>query len=443
MRTGLDPEKIRERAVETLYQEWRHSEIAALVGHGVELHLQESVLRTPYHHHFRKHLARDFILHTEANYPRISVEFADGDYLWASIQVETSPGVRNLWQGQARLINNGYLIGIWLAGLLLLAGQGIWIASTVSIGFSLLWASHWNPLGIPAMLWERLRTGTLMVRTALGAGEWNRDAFVFCLAVGALVVFLSHRVLQKRLRRFFSEKWRFRMLLLSLAVEPFFVWIAFSFYEWSDQESWWLMYLVSWIGRFFCVPLLVHHFAIEKRFPRWQLPAKLDERPLRIFPLALLLPTAFYFGMGWDWLVVLGSSQEAPVLLGFKVFATAFLVALVLGSRFFSLAMGLLIFPLMLGIKTSALDVGFLLGIYLDGLLVGWVIGPWMMASEPWRLLVDRRVMWLLVLTTVLIGIMLSSVGIPYAVPWILLIMVVWGFYNLGKVEDSFPAVRS
>lgn len=433
MRTGLDPEKIRERAVDRIYQQWHASEVAKSLSAGTELHLQDSVLRTSFHHHFRTHLAKDFILYSDANYPRVSVEFADGDYLWASVQVETSPGVRNQWQGQTRLLNNGYLIGVWLSGLILLAGQGIWIATTVLICFSFLWASHWNPLGVPEYLWERFHTGFVLIHDGLKTGDFDKDALAFLMALISIFVFLAYRVLKKKFKNKLHEKWRFRMFLFSLVLEPILVCLTFSFYKWSANEEWWRLYLLSWIGRFFCVPLLVHCFLIERQDSRWARDPKLQERPLKILPIALLIPALFYFGMGWDWLMVLASSQEAPVLMGFKAFASSFLIGLVIGSRPFAMAFGLLAFPMMLGAHSSLVDMSFTLGVYLDGLLLGWVMSPWMMSVEPWRLLLSKQVIWLLVCVMVLVGLMLSSVGIPYMVPWVLSVMVLWGFYNLNK----------
>lgn len=433
MRTGLDPEKIRERAVENIYEQWRSSETAKLITIGSELHLQESVLRTPFHNHFRKHLAKDFILYTDASYPKISVEFTDSDYLWASVQVETSPGVRNLWQGQARLVNNGFLTGAWLAGLILLTGLGLWIATTIFVCFSFLWASHWNPLGLPEYLFERTRTGIALLSHGLGPRELDKDALAFGVALLAILLFLLQRFFKHKFKYTIREKWRFRWFLITLGLEPLLIWLTFSFYQWGAGESWWKLYLMSWTGRFFCIPLLVHHFFFESKDPRWIVHKKHYERPMKLFPVALLIPAVFYFGMGWDWLVVVASSQEAPVLMGLKAFAMAFLLGMVLGSRPFALVFGLLVFPMMLGTNTPPLDMAFLLGIFLDGLLVGWVMSPWMMCVEPWRLIIDRRIVLLLVPTTLIIGLMLSSVGIPYVVPWILLIMVVWGFYNLNK----------
>ncbi|HVJ64222.1 MAG TPA: hypothetical protein VM901_03095 [Bdellovibrionota bacterium] len=428
-RTGLDPEKIREYAVERIYEQWRASEIATLVAPGSELHLQESVLRTPFHHHFRTHLAKDFILYTDARYPRISVEFSDGDYLWASIQIETSPGVRNLWQGHTRLVNNGYLIGVWLSGLILLAGLGLWIASTVFVVFSFLWASHWNPLGIPEYLYERCRTGFVLLQDG-----FSKNSLAFLIALISIAMFLAHRALRRRRWRFrLHERSRSRWLVATLVLEPILMAIGFSFYQWGEGEAWWRLYLMSWTGRFFTVPFLVHHFYFESRDARWRVDERTLRKPLKLFPLALLIPAFFYFGMGWDWLSVLTSSQEAPVLMGLKTFAIALLLGMVMGSRPFALLLGLLAFPAMIATRASPLDMAFLLGVFLDGLLVGWIVSPWMMWVEPWRLILDKKVFLILLPLTLLVGLMLSSVGIPYVVPWVLLIMAMWGFYNLHK----------
>lgn len=438
MRMGLDPERIRERAVESIYQEWHSSEFAALLKIGEPVHLQDSVLRTPFHHHFRKHLAKDYILHSEVTYPRISVEFSGGDFLWSSVQIETSPGVRHLWQGQSRLINNGYLSGVWLAGLVLLAGQSLWVATTLSVGFSFLWASHWNPLGIPALVWQKFQTGILHLKLALQAKVFDEtEVLAFLVVFLSMVLFVLQRALRNKVSFLFSEKWRPYSLYGSFFLEPFFVWLAFSFYKMGQEEPWWLLYLISWVGRFLSVPLLVHRLVIERNFPHLRPFVKESQsRNLKVFPIALLIPCFFYFGMGWDWLVVLASSQEAPVLMGIKIFATAFLLAMVVGSRTYSLALGLLVFPLMLGTSVSPLNSGFLLGVFLDGLLLGWILSPWMMCSQPWRPLVERRMAWILVANSLLVGVMLPSVGIPFAVPWVLSVMVFWGFYNLTRGQE-------
>jgi hypothetical protein len=428
VRTGLDPEKIREHAVERVYQQWRASDTAKLVPSGAELHLQESVLRTPFHHHFRGQLAKDYVLYTDTSYPRVSVEFGDGDYLWASVQIETSPGLRSLWQGQTRLVNNGYLIGVWLAGLILLAGLGLWVASTGFVVFTFLWASHWNPLGLPEYIFERLQTGFNLI----GEG-FSRNTLAFVLALSSVFLFVLYFSIKKRFKFQFQEKRRSTWLIVSLLLEPVLVFLNFSFYEWGPGESWWRLYIMSWVGRFFTVPFLVHHFFFESKDPRWLVGAKLERRPIKLFPLAILMPAFFYFGMGWDWVGVLGASQEAPVLMGLKTFAVAVMLGIVLGSRPYALIFGLMMFPVMLAPSATPLDMAFRLGVFLDGLLVGWIVSPWMMWGEPWRLIVDKRVLLLLLPGTLVIGLMLSSVGIPYVVPWILLIMLVWGFYNLNR----------
>jgi len=120
-----------------------------------------------------------------------------------------------------------------------------------------------------------------------------------------------------------------------------------------------------------------------------------------------------------------------------KVFGVGFLIALVTGSRIFSLGLGLLLLAVILPPSRGHLQAASLVGLAFDSLLLGWILSPLKGYGPQFLMGTPVRHFVFLSLSGWLFGVLLSSVGIPLVACWGLFLFAVWAYAQLSETPSE------
>jgi len=436
LQTGLDLDAIQRQSVIQMYREWRWQSDAKELRPGSTIIFDRQSERSELEEFFKIQLQKDFKVLDIGEHPRVRAFFSNDTFLHARIEwIEPGEVIpTSVWQGKARFINNGILLGVMLGALLYILGQGFRTISWVSIIFMLLWYVDWNLLAIPAHILQSTVSLFYEIYLRFAYNDWVANEMGQLASLGAFLWVTVLVFFFKIFHRRPGPKTIRNTLLLSFLLEPLFLWMASQFAQWGTNVDWWKVYLGSFLFRFLTVSFLLIYFFRPSLINFEE--KKLYKAKRQIFPIsALFLSYVFLISGGWAWLHVVLSPETSDTLLRLKIFFVSVLLSFALGSRIFSMWLALLALSILLpparGYWASAIWFGFL----FDGLLIGWWMSPY---KAVYPVVCSREPVkhWLAVITIAWIaGVFLSSVGAPLVLCWAMLVLGIWAFLQILGVK--------
>jgi hypothetical protein len=442
LRLGMDTSIIKRQAVLELYRSWLWSDT------GRKLQPKEGVIflrqerYSLFEDFFETQLQRDFRLTSIGDYPKVRAFFSEANRLFVRVEVFDPKEPERGWQpwsGQVRMANNGILLGPWLGLLLLVLGYSLTFSLSMGYILSLFWLSNWNFFALPELLgrffysfghelWQRVRTGNWIDNELSRLPELS----AFLWLIFWVLLFVCAKRLLKRIRIP-------HYILLSFLVEPLAIWSTSLFASWSEDASWWKIYLGSLFYRFFTFSvvfvMLIQPHARERFYKQ------LQDRDLQWHFWGFVAPFVFLVSKGWAWLNSVLLVGIGDSLLRMKVFMIAALLGFMLGSRLFAVWLGTLSMSLLLPPTKGHWHAAALCGLLFDGLFLGWCLSPYKIWKPSFVTFFEDSTFVILLIFVWILGVFLSSVGINIVVAWILLLMALWAYIQL-KADRNRQMVR-
>jgi hypothetical protein len=446
--TGIDPDVTLRQGVTSVYRSWRFSAPMNQVKTGSEIIFERQKQKSTFEDTFYHLLSRDFKIRTSGDFPKVRAYFHSSTQLQARIETEILPHTDpQVWEGSRRFVNNGILVGMWVALLLWLLGRSYRSSGVVALFLSLFWYVEWNILEIPGRLFKFFEDLTREVAFRILNNDWTSAELGRLVELSGLIWLVLLIFSLKFLYRGSKSRMYKTIFLSSFLIEPFLVYACSRFGSWGEDSSWWKVYLGSLSFRFVTVAHIVFGLLRPGTF-RFQEESKkshkaeMDEiqshlKSSRSWPGSLLLlPIAFLVVGGWEWLHAILTPSSGDTILQLKVFFVGFILAFLVPSRFFSLWLGALVVSLVLPpTRGHWLAAGYM-GVLLDGLLLGWWVTPFkgqsfvLSQTSSHRAFVQKRFFFITVLAW-LTGTVFSSVGAPLPVCWVAMLLGVWAYSQL------------
>ncbi|MBS1984375.1 MAG: hypothetical protein JST16_09385 [Bdellovibrionales bacterium] len=430
LRLNLDGGQLQLQAVQSLYRTWRWSH------EGRQLKTGESVIftrrdeKSAYEDFFLRQMQKDFKIVEFGDVPRVGAYFEEHDRLRGRIEI-FAPGSlepATAWQGESHLSDNGLILGPWTGALLALAGQPLWATVATSMVITLAWDSGGNLLEIPARVMDLTRSFAQEMRERFRRRDWVAGEMGRVPMIGALLWLVCAALLWAPLRERFHRSlgpWAL-LMVASLVMEPLCLWSGGLFGKWDAGASWWKVYAGSFAYRFFFFAAIFAAYLRPHSLQNSYDPQAASIKPVgRTAWAPLLLPLCFLLAGGWDWLSAALVPGPAETLLRLRTFLVGWIFAFCLGSRIFTLWLGIFVFAVYAPPTTGHWNASAVYGLLTDGLLVGWWMSPykgfggWTLGGRP--ALVLAAIAWIC-------GVLLSSVGVPLGVCWLALAAAVWGY---------------
>jgi hypothetical protein len=431
MRTHIDLQQSSLQAVQALYRDWRWSPQARSLATGSEIVFKRVDDKNTAEDLFLRQIQKDFRLAEVGVFPQVRAYFQEkDDLLRARIELRSpgQTGAVTVWEGESRYTGNGILWGPWIATSVLILGKSVATAAGAGIAIMLLWDTHWNPLDLPAKVWTFLSRFTSEVRTRALRGDWIASEMGRVPIIGLLVWFLPALFF---LLKFFPRTGTqgfFAFAATSLLMEPVALATGQLFGKWDMGASWWKILVGSYAYRFVIFSFLASFYL---RPALWT--ENSQKERTRVSFWVLLLPVAFLVAGGWEWV----SSALAPgvgeTLYRFRIFLVGFLLAFSLGARMFTLWLGILVWAVYAPPTTGHWNASAAYGLLTDGLFLGWWFSPFKSCGDI--LPFGSKAAVTLSLMAWVVGILLSTVGVPLGICWLALGVGVWG-YNQVLTES-------
>jgi hypothetical protein len=444
MRTGIDIASFKLQGLMNIYRAWRWSPEAPRLPGNTTIIFELEDRKGFYQEQFRAQLQKDFKLVDFGEHPRVRAFFEEGESVHARIELsKVGPQIEwQVWEGETRLSNNGFLFGPWAGSLLFVLGAPLGVSLlTAGLGM-LVWYSDWSPLHVPgdfvhfvvnfvSEIWHRSvradwTASELSSLPALGAFTW------VLLALAVSVIFVRRSLGARSLTRF---------AFASFLFEPLFLYTSSLFGKWGSDTHWWKVYLGSFPYRFLTLALVFFIFFQPKVLA--QAREEIRKRRYDVHRWALLLPLIFVACDGWAWLNSVLAASPSDTLLRLKVFMVGFLISYITGSRIFAIWIATLALALIQAPTKGHWDAGTIFGFTMDGLLLGWFLSPFKGFDPVMPLTVHARQIFVVGLMAWLLGVFLSSVGVPLGVCWVALILAVWAYGQITRIPESRVTISS
>jgi hypothetical protein len=448
LRLGLDVNAVNRQALRKVYRAWMLSpEAQQLKKEYKEVRFEKSRESGVFDDLFLAMLQRDFRVVENPEAPWVRSFFEKEKTLRGRIEWSPAPFTSpQAFQYESRFTNNAILLGFWIALILMFFTLSRVRAAQLSLALMLLWQVRWDPLSIPKHIYAEFKLlGMEQVQ-----GIMSREFILFAgLGIGLLLIFLlsgfSKWVVKK------TEKKSLALLMgLSFLFEPFLIYFASVFAEWGPLVEWWKVYVGSLCFRFvafsflfllnkkalasdnYFSPLATLGFSRQKYIETMSRPLPQVEWNLSIW--CLLMPLGFVLAGGWEWLNAVLIVDAGWSILMLKAFLTGLLLALVTGSRWLSMLIGILALAQVAAPSEGHWVAAAVFGFFMEGLWIGWFLSPF----KGWRpyfplegqnksFLVSALLGWSL-------GIFTYTAGVPLVLCWILVLLGVWTF---GQIQSS------
>lgn len=452
LKTGIDSEVVRNQAVVSIYRSWRFSEGVRDLNPGSGIVFERRSERSAYEEALQSQLQKDFRLIdarlADSKTPRVRSFFTTEGLLRARLELwpDRQAPEPFVWEGARRFVNNGILLGSWLSILFWLLGWGPRKSLLLGAAATLFWYSDWNLLAIPGLLVAFFVDFFTEIFARIFNGNWNAGELGRLAELGGVLWAVLLGVFWIFDAKTGARAKPLRFLLATLLLEPFILYFGSRFGNWGPEASWWKVYLGSLAFRFVTGAHLFFYFLRPKLFE-----AQVSSGTKRSYSSGLgsrasiLLPLVFLISGGWEWLHSVLNPGLGDILLQLKVFLMGFVISLCLGSRVFSLWLGMLVVSILLQpTKGHWIAAGFF-GVLMDGLLLGWWVTPLKgfhlgfmrdESGQHW----SRRFVFVSVMAWI-VGTLFSSVGAPLGIVWAALGLGVWAYSQLttpiGKLAQT------
>jgi hypothetical protein len=438
LRTGIDSEVVLKQAITSLYRSWRFSDAMSHVKTGSPVIFERQKEKSFFEETFFHILSRDFLVRTSGDHPRIRAFFQSSSSL--QMRVETRQSLDSeprVWEGLRRYMNNGILFGVWIALLFWFFGRSYRALGAASLFFTLFWYAEWNILEIPGRVFFFIEDFGREVFFRFAnqdwtAGELGRLAELAAFLWVALSFFFLKVFVSKFHRRHFLA-----ILVLSLLIEPLFVWAGSQFGSWSQDASWWKVFAGSLAFRFVTVAHILYILLSPSQVLKIAL---VENQPspkrTRSMPGALLMGPLVFLGCGgWEWLHSILTPSSGDSLLQLKVFFVGFVLSFVVSSRIFAMWLGVTVISLILPPTQGHWLAASYVGVVLDGLILGWWVspfkGPGFMLGGFASQEDSQKRFFVVSLLGWLCGTVFSAVGAPLPICWVAVVLGVWAYAQL------------
>lgn len=441
-RTGLDLGVLQKQSVLRVYRDFVFSPAAEGIERKSAVVFVRADEKSLAEEEFVVQLRKDFRVEDDIGQelPRIRAVFDVDSIFSGRVEVEHPSGDVKVFESRHRMVNNGILLGALISLVVwLLSGQRLFAlgVGVLALGF---WFSAWNPIQIPVVFaqalfglsWELLARAQSSNWTASELGRLGElSAVIYAVAILPLGILLW-RIAQHWIRGYKTS------LVLLVLLEPLAIFLASRFAQWDVGQTWWKVYLGSWVYRYgFVATMALLYFKTKhSRLSLAQIGNSRNVLPAWAVSLAAV---AWVLAGAWDWLsatLVVGSSESLWLLKALVVGAAA---SFVTGSRVLSLWLCLLVTALSsppeLGHWVAAKHMAYL----LDGLWLGWWLSPHRVREIP---SVDPRpwgLTWGFLVIAYICGHFLSSVGSPAAISWLAALLGFWAFAQLWPRAEARP----
>jgi hypothetical protein len=442
LRLGLDLDGVNRQALKKIYQQWKWAEVKTHFAGVDTVVFKRSDRRDRFEEFFISELQKEFKVVEVGNFPELRAFFEKDRSLRARIEWRMSPSDPKWedWEGEARFPNNGILIGFWVALIFFFFGRSPKFIISIAIFLMLAWASRWNLLAIPWIVLEPVYQSFKELHWRILQKDWSGWDFGSLPFFASILWFLLSSFFQGRIfRRFLTTEQRnWAILGASVVVEPIAIFLGSRLVPWSQDASWWKVYVGSFGFRFVTFSYL---FSIVIRHP--SRPHAPENRRSRYEKLALLLVPTFLISGGWAWLhAVLIVEEAGSALLHLKVFVTSAVLAALLGSRIFSVFFGLIVLCFVATPTHGHYDAAATFGFFMDGLLIGWWLTP-LKGEFPILPFPERKQEFLLSsFVGWTLGVFLWAAGVPISICWIAVLLAIWS-YGQMRHRGNRPLVES
>lgn len=439
LRVQLDDKNAERQAVLTLYRTWRFSEVLRNVEGGRSLNLVRIDEKSSAEELFSNQMQRDFRLSGQGALLTVRARFSTGAGRLRA-RIESDDGARtHVWEGDARLADNGFLLAPWAATLALALGRTPAVAATVGAVVALTWAADWSPLDVPMRSLEGVRQFADELHWRVRNQNWVASEMGRVPWLGLLVWLIGAGLALPRLigrRPRAPSHWTF-WVWGGLLLEPVGLWAGTRFGQWSGDAVWWKVWLGSYLYRFVTVAVLV---AMEGR-DGWRLVSRSSVQADTRFWLSatarslLLLPIAFVLANAWDWLGAVMSVPPGDVLARARLFWVGALVGYFLAARTYGVWLLSLAFGVFLVPSAGHWNSAALFAALMDGAFVGWWLSPLKqtdaaMPQGVGAVLIAAAMAWMT-------GVVAASVGVPMGVCWVLLGGALWAYRHISLTREG------
>jgi len=407
LRLGLDVNAVNRQAMSKVYHVWMLTpEARNLQSLTKEVRFERSREADVFEDLFLGLLQRDFKVSESSGIPIVRAFFDKDKNLTGRIEwhvADLSAAEVHDFEYQARFTNNALLLGFWLSLILMFFSLPVARAALLSLFLMLLWQVRWNPLDIPFHVYSEFK---------ILVDEFRVDAsdprlWVWWGTLGlTLLLFLLRPALRRLVERY-EDRSFYLLMGAGFLAEPFLIYMAGRFAQWNSEIYWWKVYAGSLCFRFisvaFVFSLLQHKEKKEEDSSRLLsiLPEKLSRQEFirnvvrkssRIKWHAsipcLLMPLGFLVAGGWEWLNAVLIVDAGWSILMLKAFLTGFLLALITGSRWISMLMGLFALATVAAPSEGHWVSSAVFGFFLEGLFLGWCLTPmkdWQPLFPLWK----------------------------------------------------------
>lgn len=440
MRLGMDSRAAGRQAVLEIYRDWRWSSGVRDLRKASDFILEDNNDKSALRDYFKAQLQQDFkVVEPNADnkqVPRVRAFFEEGSFVRARIELVREEGKkRDLWTGEARVVNNGILLTLWVLLLALLFGRSLKLSLGISAGVYLFWNAHWSLFQIPLQVWNVLKYFFQEMRWRNVSGDWAATEFGRLPELGVAIWFvLAFPFCAYFFKRLQVEKTVKGLLFFSFLLEPFALWTSGLFAHWSADTSWWKLYLGSLCFRFLSVGVALFAWMYPENLKNHWRSLELQRAKRSFTRWSMLAPPLLIFCGLWAWSNSVLSPSSSLVILRLKVFVVCFLIAFLLGSRVFSLWFGSLCLAVVLPPMTGHWNASALYGFLFDALLLGWFVSPVKGLSPVLLFNLNYTIVGPLLFMAWFLGVFLSSVGVPVLVSWVALVLAIW---VLGQILEN------
>lgn len=438
LRIGMDSFVARRQPVLEIYRDWRWGSNMRQIPSGSTVIFENRRDMNTDEGLFLAQLQRDFRVVQSGSHPIVRVYLEKGTIVVGHIEV-LFPGekvAKNVWVGDTRFPNNGLLFGVWLGLLLTFLGIHPLVGIFVAAGGMLVWSSHWNLLDVPRLcldfivsLISELKGRSKLIDWKMsdlgGFTELSALAWVMLSLIGGLIFWR---------RKLSTQKMYWVIVVLSLCAEPLILMLASKLSQWPATTSWWKIYLGSFASRYMSFGVLF--FLLLKPFPWVGASNPIAGRRFLPYMAVLMLPFVFVMCQGWGWLNAVLIEELPGSILRLKVFLVGFILALAIGSRMFSLWLGVLAMTLAIPPSRGHWNAAAAHAFLMEGLFWGWVITPFK-ALGAWRpIFFEKRSLHVVLIMSWFLGIFLSAVGFPVGICWLVLCLAIWAYRHIAFTQS-------
>jgi hypothetical protein len=437
LRMGLDLNSINRLAVANVYRAWRTSMSTPELKSNETLIFERSEDKEVFEDFFLSQLQKDFKVVEFGEHPRVRAYFEKERTLTTRVEWKLPKGEWREWNGEARLVNNGILLGLWAGVLFFFLGKSTLFSIGVSSFLMLYWKSRWDLLSIPSLVFHdfsfAFKDFWTAFKTWIPGGSDLGHLPLLVASVYALVILAGF---VPWVQRRFSDKQRMQALVaFSFVLEPVVIWLASVWAPWPADASWWKVYIGSFAYRFVS---LAYSFALlmtpKIEESQWVYQSWESPKP-RWNPWALILPPIFVFAGGWEWLHAVLVVDSGSSILHLKAFLIAVLLAALTGSRLMSILVGLWVLVTVALPTRGHWDAASTFGFFMDGLLVGWWVSPFKGREPIFPFTQSRRIFLLATGVSWVFGIFLSTAGMPLGLCWLAVFMALWAASQVASSE--------